>query len=160
MEPNNYNGKLRVFSTWATSNGRNCLHSDGSIRVPIEKQDFFEKMTPAEVVSLGDDSETYSISHIKGFRSAIVSFYDTTSLDPDTNNALSQHLTGYEKLITRLKTNGLMKPDEGKRDLKPQGYELLAVKIFTRKEPMHRAVAGNGVLVDFCGRISFYNLST
>ena len=37
---NIYNGKLRVFSDWATSNGRNCLHSDGSIGVPIEKHIF------------------------------------------------------------------------------------------------------------------------
>ena len=77
-----------------------------------------------------------------------MSFYDTTSLDPDTDNALNQHLTGYEKLMTRLKTNGLMKPGEGKRDLRPQGYELLAVK-----SQCNELLPGIGVLVDFCGRI-------
>ncbi|CAM9390413.1 unnamed protein product, partial [Ectocarpus fasciculatus] len=158
---NNYNGKLNVFKDWAISNDRNCLHIDGSIRVPIEKQDILDffgylcrpgneraKMTPAEVISLGDDSEPYSISHIKGFRSAIVSYYDTTALDPTTDNELNQALTGYEKLITELKKNGLMKPGEGKRDLKPRGYELLAFKFLT-KEPTQRAVAGNWGLSGF-----------
>ena len=60
--------------------------------------------------------------------SAIVNYYDNVRLDPRLDAELNQLIDGYEKLINELKLKGLMKPGEGKRDLKLKGYELLAFK--------------------------------
>ncbi len=46
-------------------------------------------MTPAEVVDAPEESEPYSASHIKGFRSAIVNFYDTLRFDDETDKQLN-----------------------------------------------------------------------
>jgi hypothetical protein len=109
-------------------------------------------MTPAEVVDAPEEMEPYSASHIKGFRSAIVNFYDTLRFDDETDKQLNDILMGYEKLINELKQKGLMKPGEGKRDMKPRGYQLLAEK-FMKKFPGSRPVAESWALGGFYGPI-------
>ena len=63
-----------------------------------------------------------------GYRSAIVDLYTRSNLTMDAglNKQLKTLLDGYEKTITFLKKNGLMKISEGKSKILFSGYNMLA----------------------------------
>ncbi|EEY56557.1 uncharacterized protein PITG_10103 [Phytophthora infestans T30-4] len=58
---------------------------------------------------------------------------------------LRRVLKGYEKVINDLKKRGLMKINEGKRQLKGSGFELLALKLM-KLEPVKKGQAWSTVL--------------
>ena len=100
--------------------------------VPVPKEDVlaffgylcrpaYERSQVVDIQSIIDEPDPYSSSHIKGFRSALLDHYGNIPFDEDTNKCLNGILEGYEKTINELKKKGLMKPGEGKRDLKPRG---------------------------------------
>jgi len=77
----------------------------------------------------------YSVSHLQGYRSAILDLYQSKKvpLDPTIDAEwLKMHL-GYEKLINSLRQRSLMKPREGKLYLKIEGFYCLAKNIMHRK---------------------------
>jgi hypothetical protein len=73
------------------------------------------------------DPDPFSVSHIKGFRSAVVHLYTRKNmkLHPELDREMSRMIDGYDKVINDLKKAGLMKPNEGKRALKFEGYSYL-----------------------------------
>ena len=50
-------------------------------------------------------------------------------MDGDLNKRLKTLLDGYEKTVTYLKQNGLMKISEGKSEILFSGYQMLAETI-------------------------------
>ncbi|KAJ8561493.1 hypothetical protein ON010_g8188 [Phytophthora cinnamomi] len=74
-----------------------------------------------------------STSCVWGYRSALVDVYRSKllELDPQLDTELRRVLEGYEKVINDLKKRGLLKINEGKHQLKANGYELLARKFMT-----------------------------
>ncbi|KAG2779576.1 hypothetical protein PC129_g19205 [Phytophthora cactorum] len=78
-------------------------------------------------------SAPLSVSSIWGYRSALVDVYRAKLIELDTqlDTELRRVLDGYEKTVNSLKKSGLMKINEGKRDLKSSGFRLLALKLMT-----------------------------
>ncbi|OWZ09191.1 hypothetical protein PHMEG_00018149 [Phytophthora megakarya] len=83
-----------------------------------------------------DSKEAASIplaeSSIGGYSSTLVDAYRShlLELDPQIDTELRRILEGYENIINSLK-RGLMKINEDKRQLKSNGFDLLALKMMT-----------------------------
>ncbi|KAF4135001.1 hypothetical protein GN958_ATG15817 [Phytophthora infestans] len=88
-----------------------------------------------------------SASCIWGYRSALVDVYraQLIELDPLIDTELRRVLEGYDKVINDLKKRGLIKINEGKRQLKGSGFELLALKLM-KLEPVKKGQAWSTVL--------------
>jgi hypothetical protein len=95
-----------------------CLCADGFQR---------DQLDGPENVAQGSP-DPYSISHIRGHRSAIVDLYTQAniSLDETVSEEINNILDGYEKTINSCKLKGLMKTTEEKDH---NGYSLLASKL-------------------------------
>ncbi|ETK74116.1 hypothetical protein L915_19021 [Phytophthora nicotianae] len=111
-------------------------------------------------VEAGASSKTpLSASCIWGYRSALVDVDCAylSELDPDIDTELRRVLEGYEKVVNNLKKRGLMKINEGKRELKASGVDLLALKLMTL-EPMKKGQAWWTVLFGWSFFILMWNL--
>ncbi|OWZ15597.1 hypothetical protein PHMEG_00010728 [Phytophthora megakarya] len=88
--------------------------------------------SPAQVCDR-DDVDAGASSKTPLSPSALVDIYRTqcAELDPNIDTELSHVLEGYEKVINNLKKRGLMTINEGKRELKASGFDLLALKLMT-----------------------------
>ncbi|POM59321.1 hypothetical protein PHPALM_31967 [Phytophthora palmivora] len=76
---------------------------------------------------------TWIQRRIWGYRSALVDVYRSKLLgfDPQLDTELHRVLESYEKVINDLKKRGLLKINEGKRQLKASGYDRPALKLLT-----------------------------
>ena len=138
-----YTGRIRHLQQWMSETHPEGIDQTGQVIVPIAIDTlmaFFgylsqaahardELQSPADIPQ--DAIEPYSVSYIKGYRSAIVNLYTEkyTRLSEDADIQLTGALDGYEKLINRLRQRGLFKIEEGKRPFLMEGYQLLAKKL-------------------------------
>ncbi|KAE8960226.1 hypothetical protein PF011_g30165, partial [Phytophthora fragariae] len=99
-----------------------------------------------------------NIVHL-GYRSALVDVYRAKLLemDPQLDTELRRVLEGYEKVINSLKKRGLMKINEGKRQLKLSGFELLALKLMTIR-PVKKGQTWPTVLFGWSFFVLMWNL--
>ena len=78
--------------------------------------------------------EAYSVSYVRGFKSALLWYHEQRSLilgqkielQPDCNAALEKFLQGYQRKIQSLKAAGLKELHEGKNRLLFVGFGILA----------------------------------
>lgn len=138
-----YQGRIRHFQQWLVENHPEGIDEGGQVAVPISiviLMAFFgylsqaahsrdQLQSPADIPE--DAVEPYSVSYIKGYRSAIVNLYTErmTRLSEEADIQLTGALDGYEKLINRLRQRGLFKIEEGKRPFLMEGYQLLAKQL-------------------------------
>ncbi|ETP31797.1 hypothetical protein F442_19371 [Phytophthora nicotianae P10297] len=158
------------MTTWLASHHPDNIDSKTKkMRIPLPKPavlGFFGHIcSPAHVcerdsVEAGASSKTpLSASCIWGYRSVLVDVDCAylSELDPDIDTELRRVLEGYEKVINNLKKRGLMKINEGKRELKASGFDLLALKLMTL-EPMKKGQAWWTVLFGWGFFILMWNL--
>eukprot|EP00644_Phytophthora_capsici_P014639 jgi/Phyca11/124673/e_gw1.54.169.1 len=100
-----------------------------------------------------------SASCVWGYRSALVDVYRSNllELDPQLDTELRRVLEGYEKVINNLKKRGLLKINEGKRQLKINGFELVAAKLM-KLEPKTTGQAWSTVLFGWSFFVLMWNL--
>ncbi len=149
-----YDSKIKTLIQYITQEGLSAtaLHEDGTLKLPIARGvllDFFgclcadgfqrDQLDGPEDVSEGSP-DPYSISHIRGHRSAIVDLYTQANinLEETVSVEINNILDGYEKTINSCKLKGLMKITEGKNHLQYNGYSLLANKLFCSFPSTHR----------------------
>jgi hypothetical protein len=144
----NYKSKIKMMTAWMALRFPQNVDIDGNLTIPLPKAAvirFFSHLcSAAHALSKRGDDETevtedqvpLSVSHVKGFRSALVDLYKKANRKHDFNREIDQSLKkvldGYEKTINDLKKDGLMDINEGKRHLKSDGYGLLARKLMIR----------------------------
>ncbi|ETO62550.1 hypothetical protein F444_19549 [Phytophthora nicotianae P1976] len=158
------------MTTWLASHHPDNIDSKTKkMRIPLPKPavlGFFGHIcSPTHVcerdsVEAGASSKTpLSASCIWGYRSALVDVDCAylSELDPDIDTELRRVLEGYEKVVNNLKKRGLMKINEGKRELKASGVDLLALKLMTL-EPMKKGQAWWTVLFGWSFFILMWNL--
>ena len=169
----NYSSKIRQFLKYLQDHPRHCSNvtEDGKITIPINKEavlDFFGKVCkPAtELAKLEgphqlteDYPVPYSVSQVKGYRSAIVDLYtkEKQVLDQELDTELKTLLDGYEKKICRLKLNGLMDIHEGKTHMLPQGYCTIA-SYFLSLTPQGHGTTWNSVIFAWAFFVLMWNL--
>jgi hypothetical protein len=86
------------------------------------------------------DEKPMSVSHLTGFRSAIIDLYKNAG--PEAMASWNQHIElelkkagdGYSRLMNQFRQKGLVKINEGKRHLRWDGYSMIARK-FMLSEP-------------------------
>lgn len=148
-----YDHKIQNAITWFQRNNPRALRSrtadDGSnileFKFPLNKKfilDFFGELTRfahKRDMNIFDDREPYSITHLKGYRSAFVNLCskNNTQLSADLDAGLNTLLDGYEKTINDLRKRGVMKIHEGKNPFTYIGYYLLAGKLLRKVLPRH-----------------------
>ena len=132
---------------------------------------FAHLMSPAEKRKLlrgrediKDDSvavEPFSHSHIVGFRSALADLYrmHKISLPPETDKDLKDMLDGYEKLCNQLMRRGLMRVQQGKRELRLGGYFILCKK-FMCLQPEARHGSWSTSIFAWCYFVLMWNLGS
>jgi len=145
----NYASKIRRATEWFRSNNHaNCLNADGTdFLLPIPTRELLEffghlckPATDRKAALVNGDTledilkryentpDPYSVSVVVGYRSALMDLYTRAylTMDGDLNKRLKTLLDGYEKTVTYLKKNGLMKISEGKSKILFSGYQMLA----------------------------------
>ncbi|OWY90235.1 hypothetical protein PHMEG_00041729 [Phytophthora megakarya] len=93
---------------------------------------------------------------LRFLRRCLVDVYRTKLLEVDSqlDTELHRILQGYEKVINNLKERGLMKINDGKRQLKASGFELLVLKLMTL-EPVKKHQACSTVLFSWIFSYSY-----
>eukprot|EP00644_Phytophthora_capsici_P008981 jgi/Phyca11/68153/gw1.6.559.1 len=127
------------MTVWLASHYPETIDSDERIRIPLPKD-----------AVLGFFGHICSPAHV----------CDRDSVDsknPQLDMELRRVLEGYEKVINNLKKRGLMKINEGKRQLKVSGFELLALKLMTL-EPTKKGQAWSNVTFGWSFFVLMWNL--
>ncbi|ETN14130.1 hypothetical protein PPTG_07789 [Phytophthora nicotianae INRA-310] len=139
-----YQSKVNVMKTWLSQHYPGTINTDiMELRVPLPKEAvlaFFGHICEAAFSCDHEEMDArdaprvpLSASCVWGYRSALVGVYHNKllELDQPLDTDLRRVLDGYEKEINNLKKRGLVKINEGKRQLKASGYKLLARKLMS-----------------------------
>ena len=81
----------------------------------------------------GDEGQLKSVSHMGGYRSALVGHYKIRhkrKLEPELDTRLSALLSGFKRRVAQAKQTGTMKITEGKQPITFAGYRMLADLLF------------------------------
>jgi hypothetical protein len=147
----NYRNKIDIFKSWCLSNFPSAIH-DGVILVPLPQNciiAFLESLAePAKRrMSLCGPSEIdartaimpYSAEYLSLFRCAIIDLYKQKNIkiNDELSTEIKNTMKGYEKICNDLKKKNLMRRQKGKRELRLDGYTLIAKKLMILKQP-HR----------------------
>lgn len=145
----NYRHKIEIFKSWCLLKFPSAIEN-GEIVVPLPQAciiSFLESLAePAKRrMPLSGPSEIdehtailpYSAEYLSLFRCAIVDLYKQKNLkiDDALSAEIKNTMKGYEKICNDLKKKRLMTPQKGKRELRLDGYTLIAKKLMALKPP-------------------------
>lgn len=112
----NYNSKISHYIKWAERHTPLCIVNN-EVTLPMNKESVlsffghicspaYERLNISDPLDVLEDADDpYSVSHIKGYRSAFVNLYTVQNMkiDDELNAEINQVLEGYAKTINELK---------------------------------------------------------
>ncbi|KAF4150570.1 hypothetical protein GN958_ATG00232, partial [Phytophthora infestans] len=144
-----YHSKVNAMTAWLALHFPQTIDSiTKKMLIPLPKEAIlvFLIISVVLLTCVTAISLPLSASCIWGYRSALVDVCRAQLIELDhlIDTELRRVLEGYEKVINDLKKRGLMKINEGKRQLKGSGFELLALKLM-KLEPVKKGQAWSTV---------------
>lgn len=156
-----YGGEILLFKQWCLDNGfAHCVGENGEVITPFDSQaiqEFFgflcrpayRRIDLPGPFAITEETETEPYSHdtVVGYRSALVSLYANRGLkmEDSLDTMWKQLLEGYYNVTNDLKKRSLMKLSTGKREMRLDGYKLLAKKILGYTPPERQGSFDTGI---------------